>query len=223
MHIMNHDNRRRWPAGTSLGVGLVVLGLLPILGACYPYDRESTSDYDVIATTFDPNAVFPDQNTYSMPDVIVEVTDPTTPPDQADRINATVEAAILGAIADNMADLGYTRVPNNPDGTAPSGVDVQITPFAAETTWVGGSCYPYYYDWYYGGYGWCYPVYYSYTTGSVIVPMIDPDPALPPNSEPLWIAGINGIVGTDTPSATASRARNAINAAFSQSPYLDTR
>ncbi len=219
---MNHEGRRQSLARSSVRVALLIVGLLPILGGCYPYDRESTSDYDVIATTFDPNVVFANLSTYAMPDEIVEVTDPDTPPDQADRINATVESAILGAIATNMQALGYTRVANNPDGTAPAGVDVQITPFAVQSTWVGGSCYPYYYDWYYSGYGWCYPVYYSYTTGSVIVPMIDPDPLLPPNSEPLWIAGINGITGTDTPSATASRARNAINAAFNQSPYLNT-
>ena len=219
---MNHDNRRRWVARASRGLGLLIVGLLPILGGCYPYDRESTSDYDVIATAFDPNADFPSKNTYAMPDEIVQVTDPTTPPDQADRINPTVEAAILGAIADNMQALGYIRVANNPDGSAPSGVDVQITPFGVETTWVGGSCYPYYYDWYYGGYGWCYPTYYSYTTGSVIVPMFDPTLDPLQTHEPLWIAGINGIIGTDTPSSAAARARNAINAAFNQSPYLST-
>jgi hypothetical protein len=207
---MNHEARRRWSARTPLGLGLLIIGLLPILGGCYPYDRESTSDYDVIATTFDPNADFSTKLTYAMPDQIRLVTDPAQPP--TSTINPTVQAAILSEIDQNMAALGYTKVAD------PTVANVQITPFAVENTWVGGSCYPYYYDYWYGGSGWCYPVYYSYTTGTVVVPMFDP--TLPVNSEPIWIAGINGIINTDTPSAVASRARNAIDSAFNQSPYL---
>ncbi len=212
---MDHENRHRWRAGTSFGVGLLILGLLPILGGCYPYDRESVSDYDVIATTFDPNADFSTKLTYARPDDVRVVTDPNQ--DEADdTLNPQVELAILASIDQNMAALGYTLVPNNPDGTAPAGVDVQITPFVSQTTWVGGSCYPYYYDYWYGGTGWCYPVYYSYTTGTVVIPMFDP--TLPVNSEPIWIAGINGIV--DTTSSNVARVNGAIDTAFSQSPYL---
>jgi hypothetical protein len=200
----------------SPGVWLLIIGLVAMLGACYPYDRESTSEYDVIATTFDPNADFSTKLTYAMPDQVRVVSDPDTPPEDVDRVDPSVEAAILDTIADNMADLGYTRLPNNPDGTAPAGAAVHLAPFAAETTWVGGSCYPYYYDYWYGGYGWCYPVYYSYTTGTVVIPMFDT--ALTEGSEPIWIAGINGII--DSTSSNAARVSGAIDAAFNQSPYL---
>ncbi|MFZ5876581.1 MAG: DUF4136 domain-containing protein [Nitrospirota bacterium] len=214
---MNHDCPRRWLARAFRGMGLLIVGLLPILGGCYPYDRENTSDYDVVATTFDPGVDFSGIDTYSMPDEVRVLEDPDDDETVVGSINPQVEQAILNAIEQNMSDYGYTRVANNPDGTAPAGVDVHITPFALETTWVGGSCYPYYWDWYYGGSGWCYPVYYSYTTGTVVIPMTDP--ALPVNSEPIWIAGINGIISTA--SSNAARVGNAIDDAFSQSPYLD--
>ena len=210
---MNHQVRHRWPARTSLWLGLLVSGLLPILGACYPYDRESTSDYDVIATKANPDAVFAGKATYAIPDEIVLVTDPDTPPDQAQRINATVESAILEQIDDNMVALGYTKVVD------PATADVNLTPFATESNWVSGGCYPYYYDWWYGGYpGWCYPVYYTYTTGTVIVPMFNKTQTA--GDEPMWIAAINGIINTDPVTSVAARARSAIDTAFAQSPYL---
>jgi hypothetical protein len=211
MHTMNHDNRRRWPARASRGLGLLAIGLLPILGGCYPYDRESTSDYDVIATTFNPDAVFAGKTTYAMPDEIRVVTDPDEVP--TDTIDPIVEQAILDEIDQRMQDLGYIKEPD------PNLADVHLTPYATEVDWVGGSCYPYYYDWWYGGSGWCYPVYYTYTTGSVIVPMFDRNQAAV--EQPMWIAAINGIINTQTSSQIAARAQNAIDKAFDQSPYLD--
>jgi hypothetical protein len=199
-----------------------MVGLLPLLGACYPYDRESTSDYDVVATTFDPSVDFSTKQTYARPPDVREVTDPDQD-EGADSLDPQVQLAILSAIDDNMAALGY--VPANgsdPTVTTPNQPDVIVLPFATESTWVGGSCYPYYWDYWYGGYGWCYPVYYSYTTGTVVISMRDPANTSP-TAEPMWVAGINGIIGTDTPSSVAARARNAVNAAFSQSPYLNTQ
>lgn len=211
---MDTKNVRFWRAGWGWRLGLLIVTVPLIVGGCYPYDRESVSDYDMVATTFDPNANFSTKLTYARPDQVRVVSDPDA--QAGDQIKPQVELAILTSIDRNMALLGYTLVPNNLDGTAPAGVDVQLTPFAVETEWVGGSCYPYYYDYWYGGSGWCYPTYYTYTTGTVIIPMFDP--SLPPNSRPIWIAGINGII--DTTSSNVARVQGAIDSAFSQSPYL---
>ena len=214
---MNDTQRRQSTARTATGGAIVLLGLLAALGGCYPYDRESTSDYDVVATTFDTTTDFKTKwgpnPTYARPDEVQVVTDPQQDDSQTGSINAQVEQAILAAIDQNMAAYGYTLVAD------PATADVHITPVAAENTWVGGSCYPYYWDWWYAyppGYGWCYPVYYSYTTGTVIINMLDP--TAPTNSKPLWVAGINGIISTA--SSNASRVTSRINEAFAQSPYL---
>jgi hypothetical protein len=201
-----------------LGAGLLIVGLLPILGACYPYDRESTSDYDVVATTFDPSVDFSTKQTYARPPDVRVVTDPDQ--DEADdTLNLQVQQAILAAIDQNMAALGYTPAnPNDPTDTTVQ-PDVVVVPFATESTFVGGACYPYYWDYWYGGYGWCYPVYYSYTTGTVVISMRDPNNTSP-TAEPMWVAGINGII--DTAASNAARVSGAIDAAFSQSPYLKT-
>jgi hypothetical protein len=209
MHTMNHDNRRRWPARASRGLGLLVIGLLPILGGCYPYDRESASDFDVIATIPNPDAVFTGKATYALPTEIPAITDPGQPPTQT--VNAIVQDAILNEIDQRMQALGYTKEAD------PALADVHLTPFGIETDWVAGSCYPYYDYWY--GYGYCYPTYYTYTTGTVFVPMYEQ--GQPTSAQPMWVAAINGIINTETPSQIAARAQNAIDKAFDQSPYLD--
>jgi hypothetical protein len=117
-----------------------------------------------------------------------------------------------------MTALGWTRVPlDNP--TPP---DLLLTPASWETTTVY-----YWYDywyWWYGGYYpyWGYPpVYYSsYTTGTLLMNLIDPE-IEGANGNPInqWSGAINGIL---TYSYNASRVNTAIDKAFTISPYLKT-
>ena len=86
----------------------------------------------------------------------------------------------------------------------------------------------YYYDywyWWYGGYypywGYYPPVYYSsYTTGTLLMTLIDPD-MLETSGNPVkqWSGAINGIL---TGTYDASRVNAAIDKAFTISPYLKT-
>jgi len=218
---MNDKQRRQSSARTATGGAIVLLALVAVIGGCYPYDRENTQDYDIVATTFDPNTDFSTKKTYARPPDVRVVTDPQQD-EGTDTLNPQVQQAILSAIDQNMAALGYTPAnPANPNDPTDTTVqpDVLVLPFAAENTWVGGSCYPYYWDYWYGGYGWCYPVYYSYTTGTVVIAMQDSNNTSP-TAEPLWVAAINGIISTA--SSNASRVSNAIDTAFNQSPYLKT-
>jgi hypothetical protein len=99
-----------------------------------------------------------------------------------------------------------------------------LAPAAWETTTVF-----YYYDywyWWYGGYypywGWGYPPmsYSSYTTGTLLMTLMDPD-VLETSGNPVkqWSGAINGLL---TGTYDASRVNAAIDKAFTISPYLKT-
>ena len=88
--------------------------------------------------------------------------------------------------------------------------------------------YSYWYDWWYGGYwgwgwGWYYPPYYtvsSYTTGSLIMVISDPNEETPINRSPaVWVGIGNGLL---TGAYDIDRATDAVDQAFAQSPYLQT-
>jgi len=73
-----------------------------------------------------------------------------------------------------------------------------------------------------GGYPYV-PVVTSYTTGTLIIDMIDPNN--PNTSEEIipiiWSAFLNGLV-TGSEASIQTRVTNGINQAFDQSPYLGT-
>jgi hypothetical protein len=125
---------------------------------------------------------------------------------------------ILAAIEDNFEKMGWERV------TLAQQPDVVVTPAGIKSTTY---FYSYWYDWWYGGWyggwGWYYPPYYtvsSYTTGSLVVTMADPnvDENSPINqSQTAWVMAANGLF---TSEYNLTRVTKAIDEAFAQSPYL---
>jgi hypothetical protein len=126
---------------------------------------------------------------------------------------------ILAAIDDNLQSRGWQKV------TLAQQPDVVVTPAGMKSTTY---FYSYWYDWWYGGWyggywGWYYPPYYtvsSYTTGSLIITMSDPNvdedsPIL--ESQAAWVMAANGLF---TGSYDLDRVTDAIDEAFEQSPYL---
>ena len=95
--------------------------------------------------------------------------------------------------------------------------DVHVAALATTTTWVSGGCYYGYWSYWYPYYGWCYPTYYTYTTGTILIVMANPNKS--GDDKGVWIAGLNGVLSGST-SNTSSRLNNNIDQAFSQSPYL---
>lgn len=188
-----------------LGVGLLLTGLVVMLQSCYPGDPISTSDTDVVTTFYDPNANFGSKTTYSMPDSVIYVDDSG----ETNGGNKTVNDQILAAINTNMQNFGFVPEAN------PNSADVHLVAVATKTTWVGGSCYPGYWDWWYGYPGWCYPVAYSYETGTLLIVMLDPDNSMNSDTQPIWLAGINGMLTGS--SVSLSRINSTINQAFDQS------
>jgi Domain of unknown function (DUF4136) len=185
---------------------------------CYPAGPEFVEELDVVYSSYDQEYDFKSQGTYSMPDKIV--TDVKI--DNGDTtyvyMKAVYATPLLAAIDQNMTKLGWSKIDiaNDPD--------VLLTPSVMSTTTV---YYSYWYDWWYGGYyggwGWYYPPYYSvssYTTGSMIITMSDPNIESAINKSPtVWISAANGLV---TGYNDVDRVVTAINQAFVQSPYLKT-
>ena len=199
-----------------------LLVLLPVLllAACYPKGPEYVEDIDAVLTSHDQAYDFNAKSTYAMPDqIVIDVSI-----DRGDTTYQYMPAAfatpILQAIQTNMQSRGYSRVDVSADP------DLLLTPAGISSTTY---FYSYWYNWWYGGYwgywGWYYPPYYtvsSYTTGSMIMVLSDPNQASdsPINRSPaVWTAVANGLFTGDY---NVSRVTTAINQAFLQSPYLKT-
>jgi hypothetical protein len=196
--------------------------LTPVLASflfwnCYPDGPEFYQDTDITFTSFEQEFDFQSKNTYSLPDKIVTDVEIKNGDTTYVFMKDIYAVPILQAIQRNMEDFGWSKVnlAQNPD--------VVLTPGAVRNTTI---MYSYWYDWWYGGYypgwGWYYPPYYSvssYTTGSMIITMSDPNIENPINlSRAAWIMIGNGLLSG---SGNVERVTDSIDQAFLQSPYLN--
>lgn len=211
---------RRTP---GIAVAAILALMIVTATSCYYDYGLSYSDYDVVATAYSPSANFGAYKTFFMPDTIPHLTDETS-----DLIGHTNDQQILNAIANSFEAVGYQRV----DTTAaePDFV-VIVEAVASKTVVIYGGGYWGWYPWYPGwGWGWggYYPGYppisggYSYSNGTILVNMIDPDIAGPDNNvASIWFGAVNGLLG-DTQAGVQKRLNSSINQLFNQSPYLGT-
>lgn len=194
---------------------------------CYPGEISDIGEADLVITAYDTAYAF-SPGTYAMPDSIVRAGDG----DEED-IDRTYDDEILDKVADELAALGYTRVPE----TSPTPPDVVVTIGVSSETynwWVPGGgwwgwwgWYPGWGGWYPGwgpgygpGYPWYPPVYGgSYSTGSLFIAMIDPAPSVGPELNGVWGGVVNGLLSSSNEN-TAARTLDLIEQVFEQSPYL---
>lgn len=192
-----------------------------LLWSCYPEGPEYTEDLDIVYTTYDKDYNFQAGATYAMPTKIVVDAEkdlgggwvPEYMPD-------AFAGPILAQIESNMTALGWTRLPDVSGELNPA-ADVVLIPAAMKST---NYFYSYWYDWWYGGwYGWYYPPYVtvsSYTTGSMIMIIADPNVQSPINqTQAAWLSVGNGLF---TGAYDLNRVKKSIDQAFAQSPYLKT-
>jgi len=189
-----------------------------LLWGCYPQGPEYVEDLDVVLTSHKAEYDFTSKATYAMPDRIVKITGDIAEGEEPSFIPDINAQKILTTIANNMADLGWQRV------DVEDSPDLLLLPAAWETTTIY-YWYDYWYGWWYGGYYpyWPYypPVSYSsYSTGTLLMALIDPD-ITGTNGNPVsqWAGAINGLL---TGTYDANRVNKAINKAFAISPYLKT-
>jgi len=191
----------------------VLISLL--LTGCYLHGPEFASDTDVVYTNHNPDFAFKSKGTFAIPDKIVKITGPIISGEGPKYLSDAVAKPMLDQMIKNMQALGYTKVDIS---ASPSLI---LAPSAMESTTI-----VYWYDywgWYWGGYypGWGYPYYPSYTTystGTLIMTIIDPL-TVSADGNPIaqWNSALNGLL---TYSFDAARVNRLIDQAFIQSPYL---
>ena len=151
-------------------VFFLVLGGLA-LTSCYPEDVNSYSELDLVLTNYDVNYDYESINTYFLPDSVMPEVDEDGKPVRGDTQN---DAYIISEVERQLNSLGLTRVT---DTTGLNFDVVFLVSKASQTTIVYYYNYWYgYWGWYPGYYpGWGYPSYSTYTTGTILVNMYDPE------------------------------------------------
>lgn len=211
-----------------------------MLDGCYPDDSISIDQSDIVLTGYYDSVDFKTLSTYYMPDTVFPIRDDTT-----DKTPVKDQDLILNSIEDNMAANGFTRMYYNDTATQTPDVMIAVSAIAVTTVSVGW-WYPYYPGWGWGwgwytsgsrgtdywyggwwgyyppGYGWGgVPYYSSYTTGTLLMEMTNPDDYRVIDNDTVvpiyWAGALNGILSSGSNSARISKG---IDQAFEQSPYL---
>jgi len=191
-----------------------LLGIILLMVSCYPDDTMYYEDTDLVYTNYNETFDFESKGTYAMPDKIVKITGNLTEGQEPEYVSEPYNTEILNRIESNMTALGWNKVED------PENADLTLFPAAWTNTtvvyWYDYWCWYYYY---YCGWGWYYPSYTTYTTGTMVMGLIAAGEEYVEPSN-VWTGAINGLLsGT----YDVSRMNKAIDQAFKQSPYLDTK
>jgi hypothetical protein len=193
---------------------LFFVGIIFLMVSCYPSEPMSYEDTDLVYTDYNATFDFASKGTYSIPDKIVKITGNLVEGDNPEFVSEPYNTQILNKIQSNMTALGWTKVDD------PANADLALFPAVWTNTTI-----VYYYDYwcwyyyYYCGWGWYYPSATSYTTGTLVMGLIASGTGyVEPTS--VWTAAINGLLSG---AYDVSRVNNAIDQAFTQSPYLNTK
>ena len=204
---------------------LLILALVSVLISCRKIpDTEDLSLQQVVATDRDLDADFSSYSTYFIPDSVSVV---ANDPDDS-VLTGPLALQLVTAVKTNMNNRGYTfrpRAQGLPDLGLRLTVIKDITRTAVCGGWWDGwyGWYPpYWYGCYYCGgyyYPWC--TTYTYTIGTSTLYMFDvKNQGANHNIRALWGATMFGVFSTTNNQTNADLTANAINQAFSQSPYV---
>jgi hypothetical protein len=190
-----------------------LIGILFLMVSCYPGEIESYEETDLVYTNYTETFDFASKGKYAMPDKIVKITGNLAEGQEPEYLNDVYAETILSRIENNMTALGWSREED------PANADLTLFPVVWTNTtvvyWYDYWCWYYYYC----GWGWYYPSYSTYTTGTLVMGLVasGAEYAEPTN---MWTAAINGLMSG---SYNVTRVTNAIDQAFEQSPYLNTK
>jgi len=190
------------------------IGLIFLMAACYPGENVYYEDTDLTYTSYDESFDFVSKGTYVMPDKIVKVTGNIQEGENPEFVKEPYNTQILNKIESNMTALGWKKIDD------PETADLALFPAA----WSNTTVYYYYDYWcwyypYYCGWGWYGGgSYSSYTTGTLVMGLIAKDGYVDPTD--VWRSAINGLLSG---AYDVTRVNNAIDQAFKQSPYLNTK
>jgi len=197
-------------------LSLAIIASLSFLWGCYPDGAEYYEETDIVYTNYDKKFDFRSKGTYSMPDSIVKITGNLVEGEEPEFVKEPYNTQVLNRIEDNMTKMGYTRTedPANADLVLLPAVWTNTTVYYYYNYWCW--YYPYYCGW---GWGWYYPSYSTVTTGTLLMTLVTDDANYvePTN---VWTAAANGLMSGY---GDITRINNAIDQAFKQSPYLNTK
>jgi hypothetical protein len=190
------------------------LALVMLMTGCYPSGPEYIDQYDLVYSNYDSQYDFTAKQTYAIPDKIMKVTDELINGDDPTFVKEPYATQMLTQINKNMADFGWVKVSKDQNP------DVVLNPVAYELTtysyWYAGG----YWGWWYGGWYYPYPVVTSYSTGSLVVTMTDPNEmSADDKARAVWSFVVNGLLEGTAADFTA-RYTKGINQAYEQSQYL---
>lgn len=191
-----------------------LFGIILLMASCYPGEIESYDETDLVYTNYTESFDFASKGTYSLPSKIVKVTGNLAEGEEPEFVQEPYNTEILNRIEKNMTDLGWTKV------DSPENADLALMPAVWTNTtvvyWYDYWCWYYYY---YCGWGYYYPYYTTYTTGTMVMALVASGPGYVEPSG-VWTAAINGLLSG---AYEVNRVNDAIDQAFKQSPYLDTK
>ena len=193
---------------------LMFLGAGLIMASCtkYPPSSDRLLEDLAIYTKYDTKADFASYKTYYMNDSVMKVADD----DSGWYYNSQVQS-LMDRIASNMKKFGYTRTYNKNATDLYMGVSVVKN--INVTVYYPGWYYPYYPSdwWYWGGYYPYYPYYpayiTSYSSGSIIMDMMDIKNRQGDQVAVVWNGFVRGLM---TGSHTLPEIEQSIDQAFSQ-------
>ncbi len=193
---------------------LGIIGIVFLMVSCYPGGAEYYEDMDIVYTNYETDYDFASKGNYAMPDQIVKITGNLVEGEDPEFVKEPYNSQVLAKIADNMSALGWTKVDD------PENADLVLFPAVWTNTtvyyWYDYWCWYYYY---YCGWGYNYAYVTSYTTGTFVMTLVaNGDNYIDPQS--VWTAAANGLFSG---AYDVSRVNNAIDQAFEQSPYLETK
>ncbi len=204
----------------------IVIAVVSLFSSCRNYpDFDELSYKPIVITNYDPTANFGSYQTFYMSDDITAIGD-----DPNDTILASaIGTPIANAILANMTSRGYVRVSTL--DSADLGINTAVIKVTTTVQtyppgyWWGypgyGGCYYGYCGYYpYYGYGYGYSYSYSYTTGSLIIQTADlmNIDTVGNKINIVWTNWDSGVLGSTAQNTQG--AVEAVNQAFSQSPYF---
>ncbi len=212
---------------------VTAIGLGCLAGCQKDPSSSGLRDEYLVYTAYDQKASFADITTYYIPDSILLIGSHAIN-ETGDRVSKYWKDAdalsLINTIVAEMDSRGYTRIT---EGTLRQTADVgfQVSYIEETTLFTGYSNpywwwdYPYYWSPGYWGYwsGWYYPfaVYYGYTTGSLLVELVDLQHGDTSTRKLpiLWNCYVSGLLRGNNQIDIAG-ASDALKQAFAQSPYL---
>ncbi|MBK6539548.1 MAG: DUF4136 domain-containing protein [Ignavibacteria bacterium] len=187
---------------------VIVIAAVSIPSCYYDYGL-NTDNYDVVGTFYNTDYNFSAVNKFYLKGSVIHI---------GGNFSNAYDALILEKTKANLLALGWTEVAAQDSATADVIVSTGVTTTTNVVNNGGTGCW---YD--YWGYTWCYPSYsysYTYTTGTIVILMGDKRVTTGSSIPAQWNALMNGLAGESSTGNPTTRITNAINKAFSQSPYL---